>query len=112
MFFKDSGLKVNIEKSLIFPISAFRTNCPDYLDSSNFTVTYSPVKYLGIVISHREDDFFKLNYLPKLSRIKNLINVWSSRDMTPLGKVVILKNFAVTQLVYLRTVLPLSLFLF
>ena len=50
--------------------------------------------------------FFKLNYLPKLSRIKSLIQLWSMRDITPLGRIHILKTFAISQFVYLLSVLP------
>lgn len=45
--------------------------------------------------------------MPKLSRIKNLLNIWSSRDLTPIVKIVIIKTFALSQLVYVFTVLPL-----
>ena len=32
--------------------------------------------------------------------------MWSMRDLTPYGKIVIIKTFAISQLVFLLTVLP------
>ncbi|KAJ8035115.1 hypothetical protein HOLleu_22234 [Holothuria leucospilota] len=42
----------------------------------------------------------------KLSRLKNILNAWSIRDLTPIGKNVIVKSFALSQLVFLFQVLP------
>lgn len=81
-------------------------NYPGYFNEFNFRITHGPVNYLGINFTHHAEDFFKLNYLPKLSRIKNLIHQWSKRDLTPIGKIIIIKTFAVSQLVYILTVLP------
>ena len=106
-FSKASGLIVNLDKSFIFPMGPFIPIYPKYLDDFKFKITFGPINYLGISFSHHVDDFFRLNYLPKLSRIKRLLNIWSSRDLTPTGKIVILKCFAISQLVYILTILPM-----
>ncbi|KAJ8017443.1 LINE-1 retrotransposable element ORF2 protein [Holothuria leucospilota] len=72
----------------------------------DFIISDEPVNYLGISFTHHQRDFFKLNYVPKLSRIKSIINLWSSRDLTPSGKIVLIKTFLISQLVYLFSVLP------
>ena len=101
-----SGLVINYDKSLLFPIGSLRENTFQLLQNSSFVTSNGPIKYLGISFTHRKDDFFKLNYLPKLSRLKNVLNLWSMRDLTPIGKITIIKSFALSQLVYLFTVLP------
>ncbi|KAJ8044592.1 LINE-1 retrotransposable element ORF2 protein [Holothuria leucospilota] len=61
---------------------------------------------LGIAFTHNGDDLFRLNYQPKLSRLKNTLRVWASRDLTPIGRNIIVKTFGLSQLVYLFLVLP------
>ena len=101
-----SGLVVNVDKSYLFLLGPLASNNPDYLNTLNLNICADSMKYLGISFTHHKDDFFRLNYLPKLSRIKNLIRSWSHRDLTPIGKVIIIKTFAIPLLVHLFTVLP------
>ncbi|KAJ8019795.1 LINE-1 retrotransposable element ORF2 protein [Holothuria leucospilota] len=61
---------------------------------------------LGIVFTNKGDDLFRLNYQPKLSRLKNTLRIWASRDLTPIGRNIIVKSFGLSQLVYLFLVLP------
>lgn len=74
--------------------------------SCYFFISHDPVRYIGISFTHHHDDFFKLNYVPKLSQIKRFINLWSSRDLSPIEKIVLIKTFLISQLVYLFSVLP------
>ena len=106
-FSEISGLNINLSKSHLYPLGPFYGNTPHYFNAFQFDTSNKPITYLGISFTHHLDDFFELNYMPKLSRIKNLLNIWSSRDLTPIGKITIIKTFAVSQLVYLFTVLPL-----
>ena len=61
---------------------------------------------LGIIFTHNRDELFHLNYLPKLSRLKSTLHLWSMRDLTPIGRNVIVKTSALSQLVFLFLVLP------
>ena len=51
-------------------------------------------------------DIFELNFLPKKKKLINILKVWSMRYLTPIGKVVILKSLALSQLIFLLSVLP------
>lgn len=44
--------------------------------------------------------------MPKLSRLKSILHLWSQRDLTPIGKITLIKTFALSQLVFLFQVLP------
>ena len=101
-----SGLVINFSKSYIFPLGPYTEEPPNYLTNCIYNISKGPIQYLGISFTHHHDDFFRLNYLPKLSRLKSILNLWSMRDLTPIGKIVIMKTFAISQLVYLFTVLP------
>ena len=106
LFYKISGLKINYSKSHIFGLGPFASEVPHYFGRLGFSICIDTITYLGISFTHHHDDFFSLNYLPKLSRIKNLLLSWSTRDLTPIGRVHIIKSFAISQIVYLLSVLP------
>ena len=106
LFCQSSGLKINFEKSHLFLLGPLSKRRPAYLNRFHYDVNAVSIKYLGITFSYHKDDFFRLNYVPKLSRIKHLLHLWSSRDLTPIGKILLLKTFAVSQLVFLFMVLP------
>lgn len=84
-----SVLKINLDKSYLFLLGPLSNSNYEYLNQLNFNMHYDSVRYLGIILSHHKEDFFRLNYLPKLSRIKQLLHLWSVRDLTPIGKVLI-----------------------
>ena len=101
-----SGLKVNFEKSYLFPLGSLVSNNPLLPNIFNFKWTTGPVTMLGITFTNNRDDLFKLNYTPKLSRLKRLLNLWSQRDLTPIGRITITKTLGLSQLVFLFQVLP------
>ena len=105
-FYNISGLKVNLDKSYIFPLGPYAKNHPRYFSAAHFPVSSDSITYLGISFTNHHEDFFRLNYLPKLSRVKQLLQSWATRDLTPIGKIHILKSFAISQIVYPLTVLP------
>ncbi|KAJ8043286.1 hypothetical protein HOLleu_10310 [Holothuria leucospilota] len=72
----------------------------------SITVSNGPIEFLGILFTHDGNDLFRLNYLKKLSRLKNQLKIWNIRDLTPLGRNTIVKAYGISQLVYLFQVLP------
>ena len=103
---KSSGLKVNHDKTNIFPLGPLAADKPLFLNEFNFAWTLGPVTVLGITFDKDRDNLFHLNYTPKLSRLKNKLNLWSTRDLTPIGRITIIKTFALSQLTFLFQVLP------
>lgn len=103
---KASGLKINDSKSQLFPLGSFISRRPLFLNDFNFEVVLGPVSMLGIVFTHNGDDLYRLNYQPKLLRLKNTLRIWATRDLTPIGRNIIVKSLGLSQLVYLFLVLP------
>ena len=60
----------------------------------------------GNTFDNHRYHLFHLNYTPKLSRLKSRLNLWSTRDLTPLGRITIVKTLAISQLVFLFQILP------
>ena len=63
-------------------------------------------KTLGMVFSTNKELNIKLNLEPKLQEFKNCLKQWQHRKLTLLGKVTVIKSFALPKLVYPFTVLP------
>lgn len=93
-FGKPSALYVNLDKSCLFPLGPLPSSPSPYFQNFDFDIGHELITYLGILFTYHHDDFFKLNYVPKLSRIKRIINVLSSRDLTPIEKLISLKLFS------------------
>ena len=63
------------------------------------------VLLLTIALDRR--DTVELNYSTKIDRLKKRPNPWLSYELTPFEKVYVLKSEALSQLVYLMSVLPM-----
>jgi hypothetical protein len=101
-----SGLKINYDKTELFPIGRIRGNIlPLY---TNHNIKWSPtgVKVLGIYITHIKKDLVSKNYNPAIAKIENIIKIWKQRNLTLFGKVAIIKAQLQSQLIYQLTVLP------
>ena len=76
LFSNISGLKVNFDQSSLFPLGPFVYDTPPHLRNLLYSISNGPLTYLGISFTHHHEDFFKLNYVPKLSRIKHILQLW------------------------------------
>ena len=77
-----------------------KTNDPVYV----FGKYVREVNILGVIFSvdFRQDD---LNYKELLSKIKKLLGWWKQRDLTIMGKIHLLKTYALTKLNYVSSIL-------
>ena len=95
-----------MDKSTVFPSGSLAGDNPFTQPMFGLKWTLGPVIMLGITFDHFTENLFRLNFPPKLSRLKRLLALWSQRDLTPLGKVTIVKSLGLSQFVYLFQVLP------
>lgn len=100
-----SGLSINFSKSNLFPLGPFVNRIPFATHDLQLSITQGPVHTLGIFFTSDTKHLFSLNYMPKLSRLKSCLRMWSSGDLTPIGRNIIVKTFALLQLVFLFQVL-------
>ena len=57
----------------------------------------SPLKIFGVYMSYDENENSKLNFENKLKICKTIFDSWKSRNLSILGKVLILKTFIISQ---------------
>ena len=101
-----SGLKMNADKTKVVWIGAKRKSDIKFMHDLNFEWNPAVFKVLGIVFSVEINDIVKLNYEHKLRDIQHLLQSWSKRILTPIGKIIVIKNLASSKLVHLFTNLP------
>ena len=66
----------------------------------------TPIKALGVYFTYDTKLLKEKNSIERLDSIKKLLNIWSSRSLSPYGKVTIIKSFLVSKFVYVCSVLP------
>jgi len=100
-FEKYSGLKMNKHKTeaMWLGISKNSTYKPLGIKWS------SVIKILGVFISYDKNIMYKYNFDNKMQKIKNSLNIWKKRDLTIYGKTLIIKTFALSQILHISTVL-------
>ena len=98
-FFELSGLKVNIEKTNVMRIGKKKGGL-GRLPMGNIV---TEIKILGVYFSLDIKTREELNYKEILSKIKRLLGIWKQRDLTVMGKVHLLKTYALSKLNYVSS---------
>ena len=101
-----SGLKVNTEKTKIIEIGGIRDNrinlCTDLklIWTNKFT-------YLGITYDVQDmENITEQNIALKEKEIHKLINAWTGRNVTPLGKIILIKSLLISKITHILLSLP------
>ena len=61
---------------------------------------------MGIIFSTNIGEMTHLNFNPKRFEIKQIINIWMKRLLTPLGRIAVIKSLLISKLSYLLLSLP------
>ena len=101
-----SGLKVNYEKTEALWINASKDSNLIFPSSKPITWADGRVFALGVWISTLEDSSRHFNFIEKVEKIKSILDNWSARRLTLLGKITTIKALAVSQIVYILSSLP------
>ena len=60
---------------------------------------------MGVYFSYDEELATKRNFFEKLPKLKKILNIWSSRDISIYGRVNIVKTLAISKLTFVCSVL-------
>ena len=99
-----SGLTVNHEKTeaLAFGDSSL------WEDLSNKCTLRNAIKILGIYFGGNVKERDDLNYRETLKSIKKSLNLWKWRGLSLLGRIQIVKTFAIPKLMFRASAIPIS----
>ena len=99
-----SGLKINIEKTKGIWIGSKVNSTEQICEHIDFSS--KDFKALGITFSTNLDRITKINYDTKIGEIKNTLNRWKRRVLTPFGKISVLKSLIISKLNHLLFSIP------
>ena len=101
-----SGLRVNYEKSVMYRLGSARKANAKFYSKEKLHWTNDPVKVLGCYISANDDEMLKLNLNPIFQKVQSLTDLWSCRNMSLIGKVLVLNSLIASLFVYKLKILP------
>ena len=102
-FGRQSGLKINIEKTSCMWIG----NTPENTINIEQNITFTnELKILGITINNDLTNIADVNLSLKIPTIKKEIEQWNRRYLTPVGKICVVKALLLSKLVHLFIALP------
>ena len=101
-FEKCAGLKVNKEKSEAIVLGK---HVEDVRYICGINVATKPIKTLGVWITKDCDNISVINFEERVEKLKNLLNMWKQRNLSLNGKVTIVNSLALSQIMYVASVL-------
>ncbi len=106
MYKSCSGLCINYDKSEIIKIGILKNDRNNFEIPIKLKWNVSSFKSLGIVFSLDLTEMVYVNYNDKLKQIQNCLKVWSMRNLSVQGKILLVKTLALSKLTYVSTILP------
>jgi len=101
-----SGLNINIDKTDILRLGPFAQTEERLCPQLKINWSNNNVKTLGVYVGNNTDSIYDLNFVPKIDKVRTIINIWSQRNLSIYGKSIIAKTFILSQFMYHISVLP------
>ena len=105
-FAKKSGLKVNFSKTHVVWIGSKKYSTDSIKTRWKLHWGVNRFKLLGIIFDTDLSKMSTLNFSERLTNIKTKIKYWNHRNLTPLGKITIIKSLLLSSLNHLLISLP------
>jgi len=102
-FGKIAGLCLNVKKTKAIWFEKWAKSRSNPL---GMKWTCSPFKILGVYFSYDGKGNDELNFNQKLTELQTKLDMWSFRDLTLFGKVMLIKTIVISQLIYFASNLP------
>ena len=99
---KFSGLKPNIAKSKCMWLGPPKPDLSEDLP----ILWVKELKVLGVSFTANPTDTVRLNYPSKIEDIRKLLNLWSMRNLSLIGKITVIKTLALSKIVHLLISIP------
>ena len=103
---KFSGLSMNFDKTKVVWFGCEHPNNTVYLPELNFEWNPKSFKILGITFTTDLKNISDINILQKMNSMIFELNLWRKRDLTPFGKVTVIKTLVISKIVHILISLP------
>lgn len=101
-----SGLKMNTDKTEVIWIGSKKHSQDKFLPELDLQWGKETFCLLGIDFSVNLHEMVRMNFDKKIVKLKSLINTWSRRNLTPIGKIHLIKSLMISQFNHLFISLP------
>ena len=95
-----SGLKLNVSKTTILRVGSLKYTNIQHLENLRFLWTSNSTKTFGIIFSNDKKKIIEKNLIPKLNDFVNCHKRWNHRKLSLMGKITVVKTFALPKLIY------------
>ena len=97
-----SGLTLNADKTEILNLSnSTKTSTEALYNNVNLQLTHkSAITICGNYLSLNDNDCYRENVMSKIDKLTSQLNRWKGRNLSINGKMMIVKTFAISQLIY------------
>ena len=106
LFGSKSGLKINHGKTSVIWLGNKKNSLVRYMDHLGMEWNPPKFKILGIWFTNNLKQCTHINYWDKFEEVKKLFKIWARRQLTPLGRVAVLKSLILSKLIHLWILLP------
>ena len=103
---KNVGLKVNCDKTKLYRIGSMANLNATVYTIKQFTWTNEPVEILGILVGNDVEAITDINYQQVISKAEAVLQLWTHRGLTPMGKILVVNTLVASLFVYKLAVLP------
>lgn len=101
-----SGLRINWEKSTLYPLHSGSQLRTIRLGTRTLAVCATAPRYLGVRLYHSPANLYEGNHRATLSGLRSAVGFWRQLPLAPIGKIAIAKMIMVPRLLYHFTNLP------
>ena len=105
LFKWQSGFQLSYEKTTLYRIGSLKYSCARLYNLDEVKWSNEDINVLGVTISHQ--DIVEKNYSMLVNKTKQVLNSWSNRNLSLLGKVQVVNTMVASQMVYKMMVLPM-----
>ena len=105
-FYTISGMKPNYDKTTLYRIGSLKNSEAQWYTAQQVKWKNGTINVLGVEIGGSGTDLGSLNYGPILSKTQAIMQNWSKRNISLLGKIQIINSLVGSLFVYKMYVLP------
>lgn len=105
LFRNQVRLKINLNKSTLYRLGPIK-NSTVILNSKGIPWTNNMIKVLGINISE-DSELENNNIKPLFNKMQGVCNAWRARDLSLIGKVLVINSLIMSLIVYPLAVMPM-----
>ena len=101
-----SGFTLNYDKTAVFRIGSLKNSDAMLLSQTTVSWTNEPINVLGVWIANDTQTTLKLNYEAIENKVNAILQDWTHRNSTIIGKIQIVNSLVTSLFVYRMMVLP------